>query len=172
MNRPMIYIVAEGKDSFFLEDFISRHYPKKNKDIDYTCTYSGGYTSLNTIRQKLSQNTFVGGVNILIFDADTTGIANGGVTDRTKFLHERARMDNVVIDDIFLFPDNQNDGEYEDLLEIIVSETHQQVISEYQKFEKSLLSLRFPYTSNPPSYSQYQTPDKKTMKYTYSHVLK
>lgn len=114
MNK--IFIEAEGKTTpeyNFLKAIVDLHFP--TKEIDFICM--GGISNLfNEVNiNQMSQAQAVGDQVLILIDADT--IAKGyGFTKR------KAGIDNdmqtlKISYPYFIYPDNQNDGDVEILME-------------------------------------------------------
>lgn len=69
-----------------------------------------GKDTLDLARNQFIQNTVEGGTNLIIFDADTA-INGGGYNIRRKEIETKLR-DLHIQADIFLWPDNCNDGDF------------------------------------------------------------
>lgn len=104
----------------------------------------GGYAKLSSAKSSAEDKKGEGLRVALIFDADDTGVENGGVADRAKSLKKtisdwRLIAPPVGTVDIFLFPDNNRDGELEDLLEDIVPQRFIPLIAEcWRRYEACL----------------------------------
>ena len=104
----------------------------------------GGYTKFDYAKSSAEDKNGDGLYVALIFDADETGVENGGVVDRTKFLKEKISTWQLLAPpknsiDIFLFPDNNRDGELENLLEDIVPQKFVPLIAEcWRRYEVCL----------------------------------
>ena len=55
----------------FVEEFIAHHFPDKQKGVDFEVIGIGGKDQLENARLPFDENTLAGGINILLFDADT-----------------------------------------------------------------------------------------------------
>ena len=122
MSMVKIFIEAESlnvPESKFL-DSILRHIGITHDKYELMPT--GGYKKLmdstgTSNVELLRANTDAGGKNLVVFDADTTD-NNGGFQKRRKEL--LARRDEIGLDfDLFLWPDNNRDGDVEVLMEDI-----------------------------------------------------
>lgn len=72
--------------------------------------------------ENLKDNTEKKGTNLVVFDADVTGRGNNSFRSANQKL-ENIKTNNEVFFDHYLWPNNENDGEIEDILrKIIVSE--------------------------------------------------
>lgn len=101
-----------------------------------------------------------GGVNLVIFDADDD------FEDRKKELllwKERWHVDVEV----FLFPNNKDAGELEDLLEKIINPENQPVMDCWAGYEEALKKVELSWRKGFP----LTLPAKKTKIYAYLEVL-
>lgn len=82
-------------------------------------------------------NTLQGGTNLLIFDADTEQ-NQGGFAKRKQELTETLQRLGIEAE-IFLFPNNQDDGDFETLVEQLTqTERHQRFFDCYGDYENCL----------------------------------
>lgn len=106
MGKILIY--GEGEeDKIFLLDFIHFRFGDDEKYFEVEATHSK--TKIPKVAPKLQENTDAGGVNIIIFDAD-----NDFEKAKNDILNEKEK-NNLELD-YFLFPDNENIGQFETLL--------------------------------------------------------
>ncbi|WP_278582626.1 DUF3226 domain-containing protein, partial [Prevotella denticola] len=74
---------------------------------------------------------------VIIFDADSLG-NNGGYETRKKEIEEVLEENNAQAE-LFLFPNNEEDGDFETLLEhLIQKEKHTQMLDCYADYETCL----------------------------------
>lgn len=78
----------------------------------------------------ISQHKEAGDDVLVIFDADSPD-NNGGFAVRKKQIEDY----KLALDDIFLFPNNKDDGELETLLENIINERNKPVFECWDKYE-------------------------------------
>ncbi|WP_025146055.1 DUF3226 domain-containing protein [Pedobacter jeongneungensis] len=136
----MLNIFCEGiGDQLFIADFIESHFPiilertyeKFNNDkvlVIKNATIEiipiNGCKQINklVIKDLFVNNTERGGKNLLIFDADYTGInGNNGFTNCNTMIENLKKHPTQPIEFIhFLWPDNKNDGLFENLLEKLI----------------------------------------------------
>ena len=76
-----------------------------------------GKDSLHLSANHFIQNTLEGGTNLIIFDADSTE-NNGGYERRKDELKEVISRLGIEAE-IFLFPDDEHDGDFETMLESV-----------------------------------------------------
>lgn len=146
MSKPIRFF-GEGKaDKRFLEDFVKHHFGID--EIDYVDVK--GKDSIHLSKNKFEMNTDQGGVNLLIFDADS---------------NYQAALDNVnnqkaackIEFETFLFPNNLDTGALEDLLLQMTVPEHQGIFDCFKPFNECLLG------HNP----NYNVPDLKIQIYSY-----
>lgn len=106
MKKILIY--GEGQeDKMFLLDFIHCRFGADK--IYFQVDATNSKTKIPKVEQQLRENTDAGGINIIIFDAD-----NDFNKAKDDILNIKNNL-NLEFD-IFLFPDNQNVGQFETLL--------------------------------------------------------
>ena len=120
-----------------------------------------GYTNLNQYKNQLLRNSAEGGKNIVIFDADFPQTEGGFLKRREVLFTERSEMG--VNFDLFLFPNNQEDGTFEHLLEHLTVENHQGLINCFKGYEMCI---------GGQNRAEYEVPDQKAKMYTYISALK
>ncbi len=158
-------IFVEGiADKRFLEDFISIHYSTNTQEDDIITT--GGWTKLissgkegEMVRNKMTQHTDNGGVNLLIFDAD-----NNRQT-RTDDIKEWQKKYNLNFH-IFLWPDNKKSGGLETVLENIINPSNQPIFDCWNNYEKCLQEIVIQGRTEPLT-----IPARKTKIYGYLESL-
>ena len=117
-----------------------------------------GKDNLRNIAPLLRANMSEGGINLIVFDADKPE-TNGGFSIRNRQIKETLEDMNVNAD-VFLFPNNHDDGTFENLLEkIMCSGRHQQFIDCFSDYEKCLGN-------------HYVTPNLKGKLHTYISSMK
>ena len=117
-----------------------------------------GKDNLKNASTKMKDNTIQGGTNLIVFDADT--VQNNGGFDKRKAELEQKLKDLDIKAELFLFPNNRDDGDFESLLENLVQKsTHQKFFDCYEDYEKCLGD-------------KYQTPNRKGKLHTYISAQK
>lgn len=113
----------------------------------------GGKDNLASYSNELIANTLEGGSNIIIFDADNSGEA-------TRSRIAGTFSGEVRIDGIFLFPNNHDDGIFEDLLtQLVNKQSHQTFFDCFSDYAKCLEK-------------HYKKPGVKDMLYEYISLQK
>ncbi|OAV68408.1 hypothetical protein Barb4_02079 [Bacteroidales bacterium Barb4] len=163
----LVNIFVEGvADLKFLSDYISYIAPAFGIIKDETLIDTKGWTSILSkkdrgggIRSKMEENTNRGFLNLVIFDADNDFIARKNEIDNW-------RKQYGLTFELFLFPNNQDSGALEDLLEKIIIDKNQSIFDCWNRYEKCLQSKEIEGRAYPLT-----TPTKKTKIYGYLEAL-
>lgn len=166
MSMVKIFIEAESlnvPESKFL-DSILKHIGITNDKYELMPT--GGYKNLMDSTETpnvelLRANTDSGGKNLVVFDADTAD-NKGGFQKRKKEL--LARRDELCLDfDLFLWPDNNRDGDVEVLMEDIArKDLYPELFDCYGKYEHCISQRK-----NEEGNAFYHLPNRKNKLHTY-----
>ena len=113
-------------------------------------------------RFGFKENTDNGFANLVIFDADEE--RNGGGFAIRQAEIQALKSDSIDFD-LFLWPDNQTDGDFELLLSKIVNPEHQCLLDCYEHFEDEV-------RANDPEEEKYDTPGRKGEMYSYISLQK
>ena len=160
-------IIVEGDaDKKFLEDYYHHVFGEKapkgsithpGKDGD-----TGGYQKLKSEDAigLMHQNPDMGGINLVIFDADED-------TESRRAELLAIKEEFGVEFELFLLPNNKDVGALEDLLENIINPNNQPVMVCWQTYEEKLREVRIP-SKTPPTLT---IPAKKTKIYAYLETL-
>lgn len=125
-----------------------------------------GYTNLISKSKtavyvnQMRRTTDDGGVNLVVFDADDDYEKRKNEIMDWKHKH---KLDF----ELFLFPNNHSNGEFENLLESIINPENQPVMDCWEKYEESLKNVNIPWREGVP----LTIPAKKTKIYAYLEVL-
>lgn len=142
----------------FVEEFIAHHFPEKQKDVDFVVIGIGGKDKLDISRLPFEENTLAGGTNILLFDADT--VENlGGYMVRSSELKKKKELLGLEFE-LFLWPNNKDDGDFESLLIQMINPIHQCLLDCFNGFEMCI-------RGNDPDEILYKTPERKSAIFTY-----
>jgi hypothetical protein len=156
-----IKIFVEGiADKKFLSDYIQHILPEFEVIDKKTIIACGGWTNIynerndaeETIRKSLIKNTNDDGVNLVIFDADKD-------FDCRKKEIEKWKADFNLSFELFLFPNNKDNGTLENLLEKLIPEKNRSVLDCWEGYEKCLKTKKL------------TSPAKKTKIYAYLEAL-
>lgn len=109
-----------------------------NIDTDlFTIVPINGKDNLRNSRNQFLQNTAEGGINLIVFDADSP--ENLGGYNRRKAEIQNKLLEFGIDSEIFLFPDNHNDGDFESLLETVARrDLHEPFFSCFNDYELCL----------------------------------
>ncbi len=137
MDKPIRIFVEGDGDDLFLKKYLT-HLQLPTANI----VSVGGYTKIESedVVNQFQMNTDAGGINLLIFDADTPE-TNGGFADRKQYL-EAKKTELGITFETFLLPDNQNDGIFENLLEKIVFPENQFILDCFDNYSTCLENNR------------------------------
>ena len=139
----------------FIKTYINQKFPDFE---DFEIIPLNGWQGLWKTN-KLIENIDLGNQNIIIFDADTPE-NNGGFQKRKKEI-EAIKAEKNIEFELFLFPNNSNDGDFELLLENIINKEHQNLLDCFGKYEKCIDNSK----SNNPL--KYKLPIRKAKIYSY-----
>lgn len=137
----------------------------KEYEKDFKIIGFGGYKNFEPQANILKSHEDDVVKNCLIFDADTE-LTDGGFAKRRDYLLEIKKRLNLDFD-LFLYPNNRDDGIFENLLEMIVTEKHRCVISYFKEYEQKLRESK-DVDGNCP----YEAPDQKARMYAYISAFK
>lgn len=124
------------------------------------CTKLVSPATEKTYLNQMKRNSADGGVNLVIFDADDDFNQR-----RSELLAWKER--NHVDFELFLFPNNANIGELEDLLGQIIHTENRPVMDCWDKYEQALEKIDLPWRNGEP----LTLPAKKTRIYAYLEAL-
>lgn len=145
----------------FIVKFIEHHFPGKSHELDFDVQGIGGKDKLEASAPifRLAEND----TNIVVFDADSP--LNGGGFNKRKSEIETQRQKLSLNFELFLWPNNRDDGDFETLLLKMVNPKHQGVLDCYQSFEKCV-------GGRDPKGLMYELPGLKAEMYTYIEIMK
>ena len=154
-------IIVEGEaDKKFMEDYY--HHLFQTLAPKNSIIHTGGYKKLadEVILRQMQMNTDQGGVNLVIFDADDDY--------KTRWEELSSLKEQYGVEfELFLFPNNQDTGALEDLLENIINPNNRPILDCWENYEEELRKLEIPGRTPPP----LTTPAKKTKIYGYLEAL-
>ncbi len=168
-------LFVEGiADVKFLQDFVQYHFGQTLKEGQgiVKCTGNGG---LAAQASTFTQFALQGLTNCIIFDADAEeqGTNFAGTKDRiakelasiTETIHAE-RPDLPVQFDIFLLPNNHDNGDLETLLERIINPENQPLLDCWNAYEQCILAQQERISSRTLS-----VPIRKSKIYSYMEIL-
>lgn len=146
----VVTIFVEGKaDKRFIEDFVSFHFGKEKLEI-LSFIDVKGKDSIHLVSNEFIKNSDQDGTNLLIFDADSD------YSERVKEL-KKQKQELGIDFELFLFPNNKDNGDLETLLLNLTIQKHQGIFECFKPFNDCLL------VKNP----NYNVPSLKTQIYSY-----
>ncbi len=168
----MVKIFIEGHDNKVPEsEFLKAILKKMEVPSDkYEIMPTNGYTNLmdsaDTPNIELMRaNTDAGGKNLVIFDADYPE-NNGGFAKRQHELMDKAKVLGLEFE-LFLWPNNQSDGDVEVLMESIArKDLYPEFFDCFGKYERCVSQRK-----NEDGSCFYTTPNRKGKLHTYFHSL-
>lgn len=155
----MIQIFLEtGKSStsefVFMDTLLKRMGLSNNVRVNTV----NGKDNLQNAMNIFHTNTLEGGINLIIFDADTI-LNKGGFENRRSYLINKLNELNISAE-LFLFPNNHDDGCFEDLLLMIaLKDKYKRFFDCFEDFEQCLGG-------------EYVHPDLKGKVFTYISSMK
>lgn len=165
MNK--IFIEAEGKKTpeyNFLKAFVDLHFP--TKDIEFICI--GGIGNLfNEVNiNQMSQAQAVGDQILILIDADTVAKGYGFVKRKADIENDMQTLE--ISFPYFIYPNNQDDGEVETLMESVARrDLHPVFFDCFEDYERCVSGAKDKY-GNP----LYNTPNLKGKLHTYMNAQK
>lgn len=156
----MVTIFVESKhlktpEANFVRTYINQKFPDFQ---DFEIVPLNGWKGLWKTN-KLIENIDLGIGNVVVFDADTSE-NNGGFQKRKKEI-EAIKTEQDIDFDLFLFPNNSADGDFELLLENIINKDHKKLLDCFEKYEKCIDN------SESDSPIKYELPIRKAKMYSY-----
>lgn len=116
----------------FIDDFVGKYLGVDPSEYGIECV--DGKDNLQRAVNKLLDNTISGIRNLIIFDADSSS-NGGGFEKRKSELLAKMKELNITAD-LFLFPNNRDDGMFEDLLmHIARKENHKSFFDCFSDYE-------------------------------------
>ncbi len=135
MNKVNIYV--EGNEKKFIQLLISTFHLPENISFEIFCTNGKDKIFGNEYPKILSRNTDKQEVNILVFDADNQFVADrkSEILTRIAAVNKALKL-NIIINDIFLMPNDENFGCFESLqFEIMNLEHRDKILTCYEKYQ-------------------------------------
>lgn len=147
----------------FLVKFIEHHFPGKVRGTDFEVIGFGGKDTLANNVSILADSVIQGNENIVIFDADTT--SNQGGYQKRKAEIEEIKATNNMQFNLFLWPNNHDDGDFESLLLKMINLDHQGILSCFDNFVMCV-------GGHDPEEKLYDLPGRKSEIYTYIELMR
>ncbi len=156
MSKVCIFIESDKEttnEGHFVRHMAKLVYAGDSKEIEIVGT--GGYTNLDQFAVQMKRNTDNGIKNLVIFDADFP--KEGGFEKRNLKLLNLKEKEKVDFE-LFLFPNNQDNGTFEHLLEHLATEEHKGLLECFEGYESCIRGRNNP---------KYVSPDQKAKMYAY-----
>ena len=156
MSKVCIFIESDKEttnEGLFVRHMATLVYAGNSKEIEIVGT--GGYTNLDQFAVQMQRNTDNGIKNLVIFDADFP--KEGGFEKRKAELLS-VKAEKGVDFELFLFPNNKDDGTFEHLLEHLATEEHKGLLECFEGYESCIRGRNNP---------KYISPDQKAKMYAY-----
>lgn len=148
----------------FIQQYI-KHLCSTLADGDIDIIDVGGKDKLAFFDNQMRDYTRNGDKNLVIFDCDS--IANGGGLKKRQDDFEALKKSADIDFDYFLFPNNQDEGAFEDLLLQIINPKHQGIMDCFSHYEKCVGGQNEAMGGN-----CYEMPNIKAKVYTYITAFK
>ena len=135
----MTYILLEtGKSTTSEAVFMKTLIESLGYDLSFNkIEFVNGYKNLEHVIPTIKARCAEGEEVIIIFDADSPN-NHGGYEARKKEIEEVLRKNNALAE-LFLFPNNKDDGDFETLLEHLIQKTkHSKMLDCYSDYEACL----------------------------------
>jgi hypothetical protein len=157
-ERKLTLVVEGPADEKFLKDYCAEIFSSSLANVDFI-KLGTDWQGLDKFQNQILRG-FDKGVVLLILDADTINHQAGGFNNRRAAI--TAWLEKVkVTAQVFLWPNNSNDGNLETMLQKIIVKEHEQVFVCFEKYEEC---LRFQGMG-------YVTPNEKAKIYAYAYAL-
>lgn len=147
----------------FLDAYLS-HLFLDLKDLECKVIPVGGKDKLHLAVNQYEECTLLGGRNLTIFDADEA-LNGGGFEGRHKALLDKFGELGIT-SELFLFPNNKDDGDFESLLERIVNKSHSGLLTCFEGYETCIKTR-----NKPGEASMYKVPNRKAKMYSYVDAM-
>ena len=146
----------------FIVKVIAKHFPNCKYKVDFDVIGINGWTNIPKNEYEFKENSDKGFSNLVIFDADEERNGGGFAKRQSEIL---AMKSESIEFDLFLWPDNHTDGDFEMLLSKIINPEHQCLLDCYESFEEEV-------RANDPEEVKYETPGRKGKMYSYISLQK
>lgn len=147
----------------FINQYIGHLLPNVSNS-DFEIIDVGGKDNLKLFKNKMLDNILNEDKNIVIFDCDSPSTGGGYDKRCNDFKMLMSQIDAKF--DYFLFPNNFDDGAFEDVLLHIINPKHSGIMNCFENYEKC---ISFHNTNGE---NLYVTPNLKAKLYTYITTFK
>ena len=165
MTNVFIESGSKKSNEYIFIKAVIKQYTGKEESKDYTIVNVGGKDNLENTKSKFFEHDNDEEKNLVIFDADMPE-NHGGFEQRKKDLNNILNTMGVQFE-LFLFPNNKDNGMFEHLLERIINPNHKRILECFKNYEECLKQ----YKTNSGEF-RYQTPDEKAKMYAYISAFK
>jgi len=146
-------VFVEGvADQKFIQDVIETHFDQPQK-LNIQIKFFGGKDKWHLAKEDFRKSVNAGKTNLLIFDAD-----NDPKKRREEIEEKKTELGIEFA--LFLFPNDRNSGELEDLLLQICSDKAPAIFGCFETYKDCIRQIDHDYTK----------PDLKTKLYAYSEI--
>ncbi len=160
MKKSPVTIFVEGNDYKFIQDFVQYHYGiSLIIDSIGGIRRAGGWENIKQEKKIFEKSTDQNFQNLVIFDSDYRD-KEGGFKRRLAQLEE-TRTTLSLNYDIFLFPNHQEDGTLETLLERLINPEKRIILDCWRSYEQCLKGH---------SEQNFTLPSAKSKIYSYLEV--
>lgn len=142
---------------YFVEQYLRHLRPGIGED-EYEITCVGGKDNLKNYDNAMRQTQAEGGHNIVVFDCDSQAMG-GGIEERKRQM-ETLKQKLGIDFGYFFFPNNKDDGAFEELLLNITNPRHRGILDCFDKYEMCIGGQK-------NAAELYQTPNSKAKIYAY-----
>lgn len=143
----------------FVCDYL-KHLKEDINDDDFEVIDVGGKDKLRLFDNQMREATSKGEKNIVVFDCDYE--TTGGGLDNRKRTFEDLKASLGVDFDYFLFPNDKDEGAFEDMLLHIINPRHKGVLECFESYENCMKRRNESMGGN-----CYDMPNVKAKVYTY-----
>ena len=160
MKKDFNIFVEGVADERFFKQYIHHVFGEKVPDEQIVVLKGWDRLKTEASATRMRSMSANGGINLVIVDADKD-------FQTRKDEIAKWQQENEVEFELFLLPNNQNNGALEDMLENIINPNNRPIFDCWENYEKELVTLNIPGRTPPP----LTTPAKKTKIYGYLEAL-
>lgn len=157
----MLRIFTEGRDEEFIQIFLKQL--GYTKGSDFSTDAAGGWQKIHEIAPKIREYQDAEDVVVLIFDADDAA-NGGGFAPRETALKKMLEDEELVGVNLFLFPDNASNGDFESLAVSCATSTRQGVFTCFNAYEACVTKLT-------TATETFKTPLRKSRFFAYFECI-
>lgn len=139
-------------------------YLLKDLNIEAKIECVGGWNNIKKFINEFKRDALNGERSVIIFDADRTNNGGGFDKRRQELLNFKNENDNIDFD-LFLMPNNSDDGDFETIILKSVNKKHKHILDCFDKFQECVKR------QNKNNYP-YKYPNDKSKLYSYKEILR